>query len=94
MVFKKELGYKLLFFLLTFAVNFFLVYTYKGLHDNFLLIVTTLLLCFLTGLFLKLVRPNSKIIVQNLAWGLIYGSVAIFVLILALIILVAYSYNS
>ena len=94
MVFKKECGYKLLFFLLTFALNFFLIYTYKGLHDNFLLIVTTLLLCFFMGLFLKLVRPNSKIIVQNLAWGLIYGSVTIFVLTLALIIWVAHLYNN
>ena len=93
-IFKKELGLKLLFFFMTFVLNFFLVYTYKGLHDYFLLIVTTFLLCFLTGLFLKLVLPNSKKIIQNLAWGLIYGSATIFVLTLALIIWVAHLYNN
>jgi len=93
MIFKKEWFFKLLFFFLTFGVNFLLIYTFKGLHDNFLLIITTLLLCFLTGLFLKLVRPNSKFIIKNLAWGLLYGSLTIFILALVLIFWVGYSYS-
>ena len=94
MIFKKKSGYKLPFFLMTFSLNFFLVYTYKGLHDNFLLIVMTLLSCFFTGLFLRLVRPNSTAIFQNLTWGLLYGSMTIFILALALIIWVGHQYNN
>ncbi len=79
---------------MTITLNFLLIYSYKSHHDNFPLIVSTLLICFFMGLFLKLVRPNSKAIIQNLAWGLLYGSVTIIILTVTFITWVACLYNN
>ncbi len=92
-ILKNQLVYKLLFFCVTLALNFFLIYTFKSLHNSPLLIITTLISCFLIGIFLKFRQTKPNVIVKNLAWGLIYGSLTVFVLTLALLIWVSYLYN-
>lgn len=84
---------RILFLIITFGLNFFLICTLHVVHQSFLLIVVTFLSCLILGLYLKLVTPNAGPFISNLAWGLLYGSLSIFAITLSLIIWLAHLYK-
>lgn len=77
--------YRSLFFLLSFLINCCVILTFKPLHESVLLVVSTVAGSFVLGLYLKQTASPSRPIIQSLAWGLMAGSMIVFLLTITLI---------
>jgi hypothetical protein len=76
---------RIIFFLLTFGLNFLLLFSFKGVHDYSSLIVVTFFSGLIGGLYLKIVMFDARPIIRNLAWGMLFGSLSFLVFVLFLI---------
>lgn len=84
---------KLISFISTFALLFILAGYFGVVHYNFIFLISAFVVCLLLGELIIFSELSSKPLLINIAWGLVYGSLTVFILIVGLIIYVSYCYG-
>ncbi len=73
--------HKALFYIVTIALQFLLVFCYLRLFDQFWLIVVLFIFFVVVGISVKLTNENYTPLQKALAWGFLFGTITSIVII-------------